>query len=202
MRGPEQAAPSAIPVFKRPTISEMRVATPEEEPNPQFVKPKLGDLKDVQLDFTMSEKKPEYKPYTVEEYREIQQMDNNLNDRGGLGPSLDDEWERKQQMRTRLMQFAQKTKQENKALVTKRAKPRQAEPKKGPTKRDKMKEYANNIPKPKTQSSTSRERIKEAKIKPAQPVVASYDIDAELQRHEHFVQRVETLKNSLAKFLN
>lgn len=200
MRGPEPA-PSAAPVFKRPTISEMRVATPEDGSNAQFVKPKLGDLKDVQLDFTISEKKPEYKPYTMEEYREIQQMDNNLNDRGGLGPSLDDEWEKKQQMRTRLMQFAQKTKQENKALVTKRTKPRQQEPKKGPTKRDKMKEYANNIPKPKTQG-TAREKIKEAKIKPPQPVVASYDLDAELQRHEHFVQRVETLKNSLAKFLN
>ena len=182
--------------FKRPTIAEMR-GEPEQPPE-GFARPRVSDLQDMQVNFTM-EKKPEYKPYTVEEYREIQQMDQNLNDRGGLGPSLDEEWERKQQMRTRLMQFAKKTTEENRALVPKRTKPRQ-EPKKGPSKRDKMKEYASNIPKPKAQTKEKDKIVKEAKT--VKPVVASYDIDAELQRHEHFVARVDALKRSLAKFLD
>ena len=189
-------APVAAPQFTRPKISDIRGESDDRADD--FKRPKLNDLKDMQVNFTM-EKKPEYKPYTVEEYREIQQMDQNLNDRGGLGPSLDEEWERKQQMRTRLMQFAKKTNEENRALVPKRTKPRQ-EPQKGPSKRDKMKEYASNIPKPKAQAKDKETKVvKEAKT--VKPVAASYDLTAELQRHEHFVARVEMLKNSLRKFL-
>ena len=189
-------APVAAPQFTRPKISDLRGESDDRADD--FKRPKLNDLKDMQVNFTM-EKKPEYKPYTVEEYREIQQMDQNLNDRGGLGPSLDEEWERKQQMRTRLMQFAKKTNEENRALVPKRTKPRQ-EPQKGPSKRDKMKEYASNIPKPKAQTKDKETKVvKEAKT--VKPVAASYDLQAELQRHEHFVARVEMLKNSLRKFL-
>ena len=180
--------------FKRPTIAEMR-AEPEQADD--FKRPRLSDLQDMNVNFTM-EKKPEYKPYTVEEYREIQQMDQNLNDRGGLGPSLDEEWERKQQMRTRLMQFAKKTTEENRALVPKRTKPRE-QPKKGPSKRDKMKEYASNTPKPKSAPKDKESVVKEAK--PVKPVVAAYDVQAELQRHEHFVARVDALKRSLTKYL-
>lgn len=189
-------APVAAPQFQRPSISDLRGDSDDKADD--FRRPRLNDLKDMQVNFTM-EKKPDYKPYTVEEYREIQQMDQNLNDRGGLGPSLDEEWERKQQMRTRLMQFAKKTTEENRALVPKRTKPRQ-EPQKGPSKRDKMKEYASNIPKPKVQPKDKEPKVVK-EVKTVKPVAAAYDLQAELQRHEHFVARVETLKNSLKKFL-
>jgi hypothetical protein len=154
-------------------------------------------MKDVQVSFTLDQKvDPQYKPYTVEDYRELQQMQERC-DRGGLGPSLDEEWVRKQQVRSRVMQFAQKAKEENKAVIPKRAKPRE-EPKKGPTKRDKMKEYAGRIPRPKVQQKGT-----ETKTKPrSAPVAAKYDIEAELHRHDHFIARVEDLRLLVAAYLD
>ena len=99
------------------------------------------------------------------------------------------------------MQFAQKTKEENKTAIPKRSKPRQNKPK-GPSKHDKMKEYAVNIPKPKAQTpSKGNEKIEPKKPK-QKPAAAKYDINAELQRHAHFVQRVGMLRASVSKYLD
>jgi hypothetical protein len=154
-------------------------------------------MKDVQVNFTLDQKlDPQYKPYTVEDYRDLQQMQDR-GDRGGLGPSLDEEWERKQQMRARLMQFAQKANEENRAVIPKRGKPRQ-DPKKGPTKQEKMREYAGKIPKPKAQP-----KAPEIKKPPkTAPVAAKYDLEAELHRHEHFVARVDDLRLLVAEYLD
>jgi hypothetical protein len=180
--------------FKRPTLADLRGPSPPEPPTPAYSRPTLDDLKEVQVPFTLDQKlDPQYKPYTVEDYRELQQMQER-GDRGGLGPSLDEEWARKQQMRSRLMQFAQKANEENKAVIPKRSKPRQ-EPKKDATKREKMREYAGKIPKPKVQAKVAQ------KPKTVR-VAAKYDIEVELHRHEHFVARVEDLKMLVAEYLD
>lgn len=196
--------------FKKPSISELRgapnAAPMQKQSNNEaaaFKRPTIADMQNIQVEFKVDPTKedPHYKPYTVEEYRELQQMDEiSGSNRGGLGPSFDDEWEKKREMRTRLMQFAQKTKEENKTAIPKRSKPRQEKPK-GPSKRDKMKEYAVNIPKPKSQPSKGNEKIEPKKPK-QKPAAAKYDINAELQRHAHFVQRVNMLRGSVAKYLD
>jgi hypothetical protein len=191
------------PQFKRPTIADLR-APPTEEvtptPSSSYTRPKLDDLKEMHVNFTLDQKiAPEYKPYTVEEYRDLQAMQD-AGERGGLGPSLDEEWQRKQQARARVMQFGQKIAQENKSVIPKRNKPR-SEAKKEPTKRDKMKQYAGNIPKPKIQQ-TDRPNEANGRPKPKRaPVEARYDIEAELCRHEHFVKRVETLMGIVDEYL-
>ena len=204
---------------KKPTISDLRneksfphsprtfqIDTPtnhkpqvQANGSEQFKKPTISDLNNIQIDFNMDKKEePAYRPYTIEEYREIQQMED-FSSRGGLGPSLDEEWERKKEMRTRLMQFGQRIKQDNKANVVKRAKPRKPPPKQ-PSKNDKMKEYASSIPKPKTHTRSNLSKPK-PRLKP-DPVVASYDIDAELQRHRHFSERINSFRKSLARYLD
>lgn len=195
--------------FKKPSISDLRSASNASQQSSHdsvstFKRPTIADMQNIQVDMKIDPTKedPHYKPYTVEEYRELQQMDEiSGSNRGGLGPSFDDEWERKREMRTKLMQFAQKTKEENKTAIPKRSKPRQQQPK-GPSKRDKMKEYAVNIPKPKAQvPAKGNEKIEPKKPKP-KPAAAKYDINAELQRHAHFVQRVNMLRGSVAKYLD
>ena len=180
--------------FIKPSLSDMRNANIHSNVEAAFIKPTKSDMQNVHVEFKVKEE-PHYKPYTVEEYRELQQMDE-YNNRGGLGPSFDDEWERKREMRTRVMQFAQKAKEENKVILPKRNKPRQ-EPKKGPSKHDKMKEYATKIPKPKAQPKND---VKPKKI--VKPVEAKYDINAELERHYHFVQRVDLLRKSLSQYID
>ncbi|OHT12730.1 hypothetical protein TRFO_17355 [Tritrichomonas foetus] len=184
--------------FKKPSLSDMRSANPQSEGG--YKRPTMADMQDIHVEFKVDPLKedPHYKPYTVEEYRELQQMDDLGNNRGGLGPSFDDEWERKKEMRTRLMQFAQKAKEENKAVIPKRTKPRQ-EPKKGPSKHDKMKQYATKIPKPKVQPKNDKP-LPKAHIR--KPVEAKYDLNAELQRHAHFVQRVDVLRATISKYLD
>lgn len=195
-------APPPSDNFQKPSISEFRNQTPQNSEPSGFKKPKLSDMQNQHVEFKVDPAKedPQYKPYTIEEYRELKEMDDVNGNRGGLGPSFDDEWERKKEMRTKLMQFAQKTKEENKTVIPKRSKPRQLKPK-GPSKHDKMKEYATKIPKPKVQPKGSDEKIEQKKTKP-KPQAAKYDINAELQRHAHFVQRVEMLRNSVAKYLD
>jgi hypothetical protein len=199
---PKKAPPSDPPKdpapFKRPTLADLRGSSPADPPPPPpaYARPTLDDLKEVQVPFTLDQKlDPQYKPYTVEDYRELQQMQDH-GDRGGLGPSLDEEWARKQEMRTRLMQFAQKAKEENKAVIPKHGRPRQ-EPKKGPTKREKMREYAGKIPRPKAQAKGVEPTVKAKTAR----VTAKYDLEAELHRHEHFVARVEDLKLLIAEYL-
>jgi hypothetical protein len=205
---PKRATPAESPreplPFKRPTLADLRCAAPDPPQEPAraaFCRPTLEDMKDVQVPFTLDQKiDPQYKPYTVEDYRDLQQMQD-LGDRGGLGPSLDEEWERKQQMRARLMQFGQKAKEENKAVIPKRGRPR-PEVKKGPSKRDKMREYAGKIPKPKAPPK-EKERIAGEKPKAtAAAVAAKYDLEAELHRHDHFVARVEDLRLLVAEYLD
>ena len=184
-------------IFKPPPISAMRAANAPDN----FLKPSLADLRsssDPRSTFSeIRVNSPNYKPYTVEEYRELQHMDE-LSSRGGLGPSFDDEWERKKEMRTRLMQFGQKAMQDNRAMP-KRTKPRQ-QPKKGQSKHQKMMEYATKIPKPKPNTKIDNDRP--MLMQKPKPVVAKYDINAELQRHLHFVQRVDLLRKSLSKYLD
>ena len=58
------------------------------------------------------------------------------------------------------------------------------------------------IPKPKAQTpAKENEKIEPKKIK-QKPAAAKYDINAELQRHAHFVQRVNMLRGSVAKYLD
>lgn len=137
-----------------------------------------------------------YTPYTVEDYKSIQQMDDANKERGSLGPSLDEEWERKRDMRAKIMQFAKKTADENKSNLPK--KKIQKEVKKEPTKREIMKEYAKNLPKP-----TKNEKPKPIKThsKHKEPEKAKYDIDAELIRHYHFQERVNDLVSQLSQYL-
>jgi hypothetical protein len=197
---------SSTPSYARPKIGDLKdvpVSDPPSTPGastPGYARPKMGDLKDVQVNFTMDQKlAPEYTPHTVEEYRELQAMQD-LSERGGLGPSLDEEWERKQRNRARILEFGQKIAQDNKIALPKRANPRSAA-KKEPTKRDKMREYAGNIPKPKLQP---KDRIPELHGKPRSksvPVAAQYDLEAELHRHGHFVNRVETLLAVVREYL-
>lgn len=185
--------------YKRPSIADLHNEPLPVAPSNEYKKPSINTLKNEMphVEFSLDIKEePNYKPYTVEEYREMREMEN-LDNRGGLGPSLDDEWERKREMRTKIMQFAQKTAQENKSVIPKRVKPRQP-PKKGPSKRDKMKEYAKNLPKPKASPKTEN---KAPRPKP-KPVKATYDIEAELARHAHFVSRVQSLRNSLSSYLS
>jgi hypothetical protein len=155
-------------------------------------------MREVPVNFTLDQKTdPQYKPYTVEEYRELQLMQD-AGERGGLGPSLDEEWVRKQQIRARVMQFGQKIAQENKSVIPKRSKPR-SDAAKAPSKREKMKEYAHKIPKPKVQP---KDRISDARPRSKSvPVAASYDLEAELHRHEHFVTRIATLQGIIREFL-
>jgi hypothetical protein len=186
--------------FKRPTLADLRAPSPES-PKPAYVRPTLDDMKDVQVNFTLDQKTdPQYRPYTVEDYRELQQMQDH-GERGGLGPSLDEEWQRKQQMRARLMEFGQKARQENKAAIPRRGRPRE-EPKKGPSKRDKMREYAGNIPRPKAAQKDNDRAAEPKKKLRAAPVAAKYDIEAELHRHEHFVARVEEMKVLVREYLD
>jgi hypothetical protein len=204
---PKAAAPADSPreplPFKRPTLADLRAPPdpPQDAARPAFVRPTIEDMQALQVDFTLDQKAdPQYKPYTVEDYRDLQQMQDH-GDRGGLGPSLDEEWERKQQMRARLMQFGQKAREENKAVIPKRAKPR-PEAAKGPSKRDKMREYAGKIPKPKPPAK-EKERTPDARPKAtAAAVAAKYDLEAELHRHEHFVARVEDLRLLVAEYLD
>ncbi|KAH0786506.1 hypothetical protein GPJ56_009577 [Histomonas meleagridis] len=195
----EKQIPRSPRTFQNDKPTSARQQTPTFGSSEQFKKPTISDLNNIKFDFNVNKKEePGYKPYTIEEYREIQQMED-FSSRGGLGPSLDEEWERKKEMRTRLMQFGQRIKQDNKANVVKRAKPRKPPPKQQ-SKTDKMKEYANSIPKPKIHSRAGASR---PKSKPkADPVVATYDIDAELQRHHHFSERINSFRKSLAKYLD
>jgi hypothetical protein len=195
---PEMPPAVDRPQYKRPTIADLRIAREEERvgtpvtPSPVYARPKLENLKEMHVNFTLEQKiEPDYRPHTVEEYRELQAMQD-LGERGSLGPSLDDEWQRKQQARARVMQFGQKIAQENKSVIPKRNKPR-SDVKKQLTKRDKMRQYAGNIPKPKiSEKESDREPPRKRIPKPA-PTEARYDMEAELCRHEHFVKRVETL---------
>jgi hypothetical protein len=232
--------PADPPQFKRPTLADLRTPTLPDSPStsasstpdyarpklgdlrdvhvdftpalpdrpstpasstPEYARPKLGDLKDVQVNFTMNQKvAPEYIPHTVEDYRELQAMQD-AGERGGLGPSLDEEWERKQRNRARIMEFGQKIAQDNKTALPKRTNPRSAA-KKEPTKRDKMREYAGNIPKPKLQT---KDRVPELRGKVRSrsvPVAAQYDLEAELHRHGHFVNRVESLLAVVREYLD
>jgi hypothetical protein len=193
--------PGEPPPFKRPTLADLRSPdTPEPTPAPEYSRPKLGDLKEVQVDFTLNPTiAPDYVPHTVEEYRDLQAMQD-TGERGGLGPSLDEAWEQKQRNRARIVEYAQKIAQENKSVIPKRVKPR-SEARKGPSKRDKMKEYAGNIPKPKLQP---RDRIPELGAKSraeSAPEVARYNMEAELHRHDHFVNRVESLLAIVREYL-
>lgn len=199
-------------LYQKPSISDLRNASNANSSQQQnnhdqgsgFKRPTMSDMQNIQVELKIDPTKedPHYKPYTVEEYRELQQMDEiSGSNRGGLGPSFDDEWEKKREMRTRLMQFAQKTKEENKNVIPKRSKPRQNKPK-GPSKHDKMKEYATKIPKPKAQTPTKGNDKIEPKKPKQKPAAAKYDINAELQRHAHFVQRVGMLRASVAKYLD
>jgi hypothetical protein len=190
--------PKESAAFKRPTVADLRAPSPDA-PAAAFARPTLDDMKDFQVPFTLDQRAdPQYRPYTVDDYRELQQMQEH-GERGGLGPSLDEEWERKQQMRARLMQFGQKARQDNKAAIPRRGRPRE-EPKRAPTKRDKMRQYAGNIPRPR---AAQKEKAPEAKklLTPA-PVAAKYDIEAELHRHEHFVARVDDMKVLVGEYLD
>jgi hypothetical protein len=200
------------PAFKRPTLADLRAPSPDEPVTPPdvpstpappsaptYARPSLSDLREVDLNFTLNQKtEPQYKPHTVEEYRELQMMQD-AGDRGGLGPSLDEEWERKQQIRARVIQFGQKISQENKCVIPKRTKPR-SEAQKTATKRDKMRDYAHNIPKPKL---PLKGKIPDLKPRSQSvPAEARYDIEAELQRHEHFVRRITALTSIISEFLD
>ena len=203
LRNDEKEAKSFVP----PKLSDIRS---EEKESKTFLPPKLSDLHKDEKNQAKNEgntvnkmienksKKEEinYIPYTVDDFKQIQQLDDASTNRGGLGPSYDQEWEKKKEARAKIMQFAKKTVQDNKSVIPKKRS--KAEPDlKQPTKLDKMKEYANNIPRPKIikQDAEIKGTIRST------PVKASYDIDTELQRHAHFQARVQYLRERLECYL-
>ena len=142
-------------------------------------------------------KEVNYKPYTVEDYNNMKQADEALNNMGSLGYNHDEEWERKKEMRAKIMQFAKKTVAENKNLPKKKVK----EQPKQETKLEKMKKYAASVPKPKPQSEESHNTPKKEPKKKA-PAKAKYDVEAELLRHYHFKERVEALYAQVSNYLD
>lgn len=173
--------------FKRPSLNDFK----EDQP---FQRPSLSEMRDDPLvNFSMEMvEEPAYTPYTVDDYRRIKMADE-VSTRGGLGPSYDEEWERKREMRVRQMQIAKRINAETSSLP--KRKPKEPKPK-PPTKWEIMKEYGRNLPKPKPRAKSAKPK------REPKPVKASYDIDAELQRHYHFVSRVRSLAVEIQKYLD
>ncbi|EAX93241.1 hypothetical protein TVAG_156050 [Trichomonas vaginalis G3] len=141
---------------------------------------------------------PSYTPYTVDDYKSMQKADEALNDLHSLGPSHDEEWEHKKEMRAKIMQFAKRTANENKATIPKK---KVKEVVKKESKLDKMKKYAASVPKPKPASENHNQEQHSKPKKKAEPAVAKYDIEGALARHAHFQNRVNTLITQIANYL-
>lgn len=186
--------------FDHPSAREMLSDRGNSSQHVQFSIEQPMDAESDDDDVEKRRHDPSYKPYTVDDYKNMQQADEALNNLGSLGPSHDEEWERKKEMRAKIMQFGKKTVAENKSALPRKRVVKEVEKKE--SKLDKMKKYAESVPKPKPQKASDEGKVTPRKEhKKKAPVKAKYDIDAELKRHQHFKDRVESLYSQVSQFL-
>mmetsp|Transcript_4600 Transcript_4600/g.17358 ORF Transcript_4600/g.17358 Transcript_4600/m.17358 type:complete len:518 (-) Transcript_4600:1654-3207(-) len=105
-------------------------------------------------------RKVEFKPYTIDDYKSMKMKTKGLEKLGGLGPDLDnDVLKKRRQKQERMKNYAKLIMKENAEFLSNvpRASPTnhsKTQAKKGADKRERMKEFASQIPKPKLKKKT------------------------------------------------
>lgn len=189
LKGPAEIEFPDVPDNDYPDDEEGDPGNLEESQHVQFI------LEQTKEEVTKPSE-PSYTPYTVDDYKNMQKADEALNDLHSLGPSHDEEWERKKENRAKIMQFAKRAANENKATMPKK---KVKEVVKKESKLDKMKKYAASVPKPKPANENHNQE--QSKPKKKEQPAAKYDIEAELARHQHFQNRVNTLLSQMSNYL-
>lgn len=189
------SAPGEATQRKPPRAPQPRHGTSDNGPPAEEPQPKKAPAR--QVDFT---------PATVDEYKAKYGAKGEVQEMGVLGPDLDDEaLLMKKAMKEKVNQFSKELGRVNRTRVEKAPARPKPKPKAEPTTRDKMLEFAKNVPKPKPEPrpalvvdkqtaspSEIRQRAKDSQLEEKQ------DDWEEIRRREkqHFedVAKVEEIK--------